>query len=243
MMGKIKIFLMNHTKPPLLFLHGALGISKDVEPLMDIFREKGFEAHGLTFSGHGDTAAPSTDFRIDQFAKDLDAYMRQKSLHAPVMFGHSMGGYVALYHKAHFEDSPIRMIFTYGTKFNWSADSVRRELPFLVPETLVEKFPQLVENLKKKHADNWKHLLRSTAHMMQHLEKLDGLTKEDLQDLKIPVTLMLGDQDRIVTTEETFLASSWIHRSEVKIVAHSKHELERTDLREISSIMMNKLEM
>ncbi|MFP5384951.1 MAG: alpha/beta fold hydrolase [Bacteriovoracia bacterium] len=233
---------MNKSKTPLLFLHGALGVAKDLEPLMTILQERGFETYSFNFSGHGINTPEPEEFRIDLFARDLETFLKQKNLKDPVVFGYSMGGYVALYHKANFEDSPIKQIFTYGTKFNWSPQAVTKELPMLVPETISEKFPHFALALKNKHGERWKQLLRSTAHMMQNLEKLDGLTREDLSDVDIPVYLILGDQDRMVTTEETQLTSSWIHHGTVKTLSHSKHELERSNLKEIANIITENLD-
>ncbi len=233
---------MEKSKQTILFLHGALGTAEDMSPLMAIVRERGFETLSLSFSGHGKNAADPAQFRIDLFANDLEKFIKQHDLKSPVIFGHSMGGYVALYHKANFEDSSIRRIFTYGTKFNWSEKAVSKELPMLNPVHLMEKFPHFAELLKQKHGERWKSLLLSTAHMMQNLERLDGLTREDMSDIDIPVVLILGDQDRVVTTEETLLTSSWLHHAQLKTVSHSKHELERTNLREIADIIEENLE-
>jgi esterase/lipase len=233
---------MDKSKLSLIFLHDALGTSGDLEPLMTVFREKGYTTYSFSFSGYGVNAQETSEFRIDLFARDLEKFIRLNSLQNPVIFGHALGGYVALYHKANFEDSPIKRIFTYGTKFNWSPDAVKKELPMLVPEHLTEKYPHVAEALKNKHGERWKHLLYSTAHMMQNLEKLDGLTREDLDEVDIPVVLILGDQDRIVTTEETNLTNSWLRYCNVKIVSHSKHELERSNLKEIAKIVIDGLE-
>jgi esterase/lipase len=227
---------------PILFLHDALGTSEDLKPLMDMMKEKGFETYTFNFSGHGKIAAEPSEFRIDLFARDLDQFIIAHDIIDPVVFGHSMGGYVALYHKANFEDSPIRMIYTYGTKFNWSPNAVTRELPMMNPEHVQEKFSQHAANLQNKHGERWKQLLRSTAHMMQNLERLDGLTKEDMSEIDIPVILILGDQDRMVSSEETQLTGSWLHHSQMKTISHSKHELERSNLKEIADIIEKNLE-
>jgi esterase/lipase len=229
-------------KPTLLFLHGALGTSQDLSGLMSIFQERGFETHSFNFSGHGLAAAEPPEFRIDYFAQDLEKFLTQHEFKNLVVFGYSMGGYVALYHKANFEDSPIKMIFTYGTKFNWSEKAVSKEIIMLNPEHVLEKFPHHAEALATKHGERWKQLMRSTAHMMQNLERLDGLTREDMAEIEIPVFLILGDQDRMVTSEETHLTSSWLPHSQVKTISHSKHELERSNLKEIANIVEENLE-
>lgn len=233
---------MNKNLPPIILLHGALGTAKDLEPIALHLNDKGYQTYSFNFSGHGKGAAIPQEFRIDQFAQDLDQFMRGHELVDPIVFGYSMGGYVALYHKANFHDSPIKMIFTYGTKFNWSEKAVMKELPMLNPEHLSEKFPQFIETLKEKHGETWKQLLLSSAHMMQHLEKLDGLTKEDLNEVDIPVYLILGDQDRMVSTEETQQVHSWLKHSQIKTLSHSKHELERSNLRELANIILDNLD-
>jgi pimeloyl-ACP methyl ester carboxylesterase len=233
---------MTKLNSPLVFLHGALGTAEDLSPLMIQLKERGHEVFSFNFSGHGQKATDPAQFRIDLFAHDLENFLKKYNIQDPVVFGYSMGGYVALYHKANFENSPIKMIFTYGTKFNWSDQAVSKELPMLDPDHLLEKFPQFADNLKSKHGERWKQLLRLTAHMMQNLERLDGLTREDMAEVGIPVFLIRGDQDRMVSTEETTLTATWLHRSQVKTISHSKHELERSNLKEIANLIEENLE-
>lgn len=228
---------MSAEKPAIIFLHAALGTSKELEPLMKILGDHGYRTLTFDFGGHGKTAPMPNDFRIDAFARELDQFIRTNKLTAPAVFGHSMGGYVALYHKANFEDSPITHVFTYGTKFNWSESAVAKELPMLVPEHIEEKFPVFRDILVDRHGERWKHLLRSTAHLMRNLEKLDGLTREDLAGIEIPVCLILGDQDRMVSSEETQLAHRHLHHSVVKTISHSKHDLDKANLKEIATVM------
>jgi pimeloyl-ACP methyl ester carboxylesterase len=226
----------------IILLHGALGTSKDLEGLIGPLQEKNYNTMTFDFAGHGATAKWPEEFRIDLFARELDKFIKDHKLQDVIVFGYSMGGYVGLYHFANYPDSPIKQIITYGTKFNWSENAVARELPMLDPEHLKEKFPSFADSLQAKHGDRWKALLRSTAHMMQNLEKLDGLTREDLAEVTIPVTFILGDQDRMVSSEETHLTASWLRRGQVKTLTHSKHELERSNLRELSNIIAEIIE-
>lgn len=232
---------MATSKQKIILLHGALGTSQDLKPLADLLTEHGFEPLSFNFSGHGAGTTWPDQFRIDLFAQDLEKYLVTHKLTKIPVFGYSMGGYVALYHKVNYENSPLSSIITYGTKFNWSESGVNKELPMLNPDHLSEKFPQFAESLIQKHGERWKSILRSTAHMMQNLQKIDGLTKEDLNDLDLPVTLILGDLDRMVTTEESHLSASWIPHCQVKTLTHSKHELERANLKELAQTIYDVL--
>lgn len=209
---------------------------------MDHLKERGYSPITFDFSGHGHQSAWPSEFRIDLFARDLEKFIVTHSLANVPVFGYSMGGYVALYHMANFENSPFSHVLTYGTKFNWSPQAVTKELPLLDPDHLKEKYPHFADALFEKHGERWKQLLRSSAHLMQNLERLDGLTKEDLHEIEVPVTLILGDQDRMVTTEETNFTASHLHHVQVKTLAHSKHELERSNLKELAKIIHSVLE-
>ena len=224
-------------KKNLILLHAELGIKEDLQPLKELLDDH-FNVHTFTFSGHGNVAAQD-EFRVEQFANELSEYIAKHNLTSPYVFGHGLGGYVALFHKANFEDSTIKKIFTYGTKFNWSPGVIAKELPLLDPQVVQEKFPHLAALFKKKHGDKWRWLLQSMAHLLQNLHKLDEITSDDLSEINVPVTLMLGDQDRVVSTEETQMAKKNLKLADIQIIAHSKHEMERANLKEISRIILN----
>lgn len=226
----------------IVFLHGALGTSKDLGPLMEIFQIKGYKTHTFNFFGHGTGSKNFEDFRVDSFAKALGLFFNSNNIKSSAIFGYSIGGYIALYHKAHFEDSPITSIITYGTKFNWSPKILANEMAMLDPEYIMSKMPQVADSLHEKHGEDWKMVLRSTAHMFQNLERLDGLSKEDLGDIDIPITLVHGDLDRNVTTEETILTSSWLKKGRMKTIVNSKHELDKANLKGLAEIIENTLE-
>lgn len=228
-------------KQSVLFLHDALGTSGDLRPLMDIIKEQGHEVLSFDFSGHGKSSPWPDEFRIDLFARQLETFLKSHQLRDVVIFGHSMGGYIALYHAANFENSPVSRIFTYGTKFNWGPETVAKETLALNPDTLAERYPEQVKLLHAKHGDRWKVLMLSTTHMIHHLEKLDGLTREDLADVMVPVTLMLGDQDRMVTSEETTSTKGKLREADLKTISHSKHDLERANLKEIAQVILGAL--
>lgn len=229
---------MSAEKTTILFLHGALGTSEDLFPLMDFFEKKGYRALSMNFSGHSKATRAALEFRIENFAQDLEDYIKKHQLRDPIVFGYSMGGYVALYHAAHFEDSSIRQIITYGTKFDWSEETLKNEIPKLDPTTLQSKSPEFVQSLAAKHGpDRWKTLLLSTAHMMQNLQRLDGLKEADLKDIQTSVLLLRGDEDRMVSSEETSLTASLIPHAKILSIPNSRHEIQKANIEAIALAM------
>lgn len=217
------------SKKTFLLLHGALATQSEMLPLKDLLSEKGHEVFHFTFSGHGKDSSIK-EFRIETFAQDIEEFIEKHQLSQVHLFGYSMGGYAALYYQVNAENPKASAITTYGTKFDWSEESIRKEIPKLDPELIAAKVPHFKEKLIESHGENWEKVLSNTAHMMEHLEKLDGLTEVDLNSIEIPVVLMLGEEDKMVSKSETQKAASSIKKSAVLPVANSPHDFSRADL-------------
>src|SRR5512147_461618 len=82
--------------PPLLFVQGALhGAWCWGVHFLDYFADHGFAAHAVNLRGHGQSDGPKSLrwTRIVDYVDDMKAAMRQLP-GAPVLIGHSMGGFI-----------------------------------------------------------------------------------------------------------------------------------------------------
>lgn len=79
---------------PLVFLHGYTDSWRSWAPLLAAL-PLSFRAVAPTQRGHGDSAKPSTNYRIGDFARDLRGVMNELRLESAVLVGHSMGSLVA----------------------------------------------------------------------------------------------------------------------------------------------------
>ena len=79
----------------ILLLHGALGSNRQLEPLKQVLNEN-CNFHTLCFEGHG-ARATGNPLRIEHFSNNLLEFLQETGLKKPLVFGYSMGGYVALY--------------------------------------------------------------------------------------------------------------------------------------------------
>jgi esterase/lipase len=213
----------------ILLLHGALATAQEMEPLKKLLPA---DTLSHTFQGHDNRPIPE-DFRIETFMEELDQYLLDHKLANVTVVGHSMGGYVALSHAALAENSPICRIVTYGTKFDWSEKALASMLATLHPEN-----EALMDYLKKKFQDKGLPLLLATTHMMAHLERLDGLLEADLQDVLIPVEIVLGEKDKVVTLEESQAMVEILPHGQLHILKESRHEMERADLAGLARIIL-----
>ena len=81
--------------PPLIILHGFLGMSDNWKTLGNLYAQNEFEVHLVDQRNHGKSFW-SANFNYDLLAEDLAAYINMHKLSAVHLLGHSMGGKTAM---------------------------------------------------------------------------------------------------------------------------------------------------
>lgn len=218
-----------------ILLHGALGAAKELEPLARQL-ESVVKIHVFEFSGHGKTAARESFF-IDQFSRELADYIQKNGIE-PVIFGYSMGGYVAL-HMLATSDIKIELLITLGTKFDWNESSSKKEASFLDPERLEQQVPQYAAYLKDLHEENWIEVVKNTKELMLQLGKNPILSEENLSLIKTPVHICRGELDKMVNEEESLWAKSAINEAIYEEFQGMKHPLHQIDPVQLATILKN----
>lgn len=216
-----------------IFLHGALGSSEQLQPLVEKFKSKypEFLSHSFDFSGHGKNAAVNNSesrFSIQQFSDDLLNYINSlKEKGSICIFGYSMGGYAALY-LAKDDPELISKIFTLGTKFAWNKETSEKESSMLDANKIEEKIPMFAKALKSRHGINgWKTVLINTAEMMNSLGEDPLLRSEDLKKVECKVSIAVGDNDNMVSIEESKAASESLKNGSFMILTDTLHPIEK----------------
>lgn len=211
----------------LILLHGAIGSSEQLRSLADELSTS-FIIHNPDFPGHGGNET-KIDFTIQYFAEHVKAYCQMQGIHSVSIFGYSMGGYVALYLARHYP-SLVKSIITLATKFVWDKEIAEKECNMLVPETIEKKIPAFAEILQQRHAPaDWKKVLHKTCTMLKKLGENNELNNEDLSAIAIPVLVMIGDRDKMVSIEETKEAYKQLSNSQLSVLPSTPHQIERTD--------------
>jgi len=208
----------------LIILHGALGAQSQFDQLVPQLKEH-FNVYTLDFDGHGTKSGIGSDFSIEWFAQNLKDFMQQNNLQKPLIFGYSMGGYVALKLESQ-EANSFEKIVTLGTKFDWNPESAEKEAKMLNAEKIEEKVPAFANYLKSLHGENeWKTLLQRTAKMMLELGSAPALKAADFGNIHIPVHLLLGEKDVMVTQEETKKIEELLANSSFEVIPDWVHPI------------------
>lgn len=212
-------------KQDLLLLHGALGDSTLFEPLLPLLSPH-FKLHRINFNGHG-TAPLADGFSIAHFSQQLMRYIDDQKLVKPLVFGYSMGGYVALQLLVDHPES-LGQLLTLGTKLYWTPESAEREVKLLDPETILHKVPKFAEVLAQRHqAIGWRQNMLLTAQMMLSLGNGDAFTLDQLRSIETPVVICLGEKDTMVGQEESQEAVDYLPNARFKVVSEWPHPLEK----------------
>lgn len=222
----------------ILLLHGALGARTQFETLQQLLA-KTYQVHTLNFEGHGDRATEKP-YSLDLFAQNLKDYLDQHNLKRVLVFGYSMGGYVALTlaksHPQYFEK-----IITLGTKFNWTPESAEKEVKLLNPEKIQEKVPAFAEALSKLHpATDWKTVMQKTAALMLELGNGKAFRDADFKAIAVPCVIGVGDQDAMVTREETQHVVGLIPNAAFYLLEKTIHPMDKLDVVRVANLIAEK---
>lgn len=210
--------------PNLILLHGALGHSEIFDSFISEL-SKYFTVYAPLFSGHGDTELTEKGITIEKYTQELKEFIEKENLNNVYIFGHSMGGYIALCY-ALDNPSTLNSIMTLGTKFDWTEEQAMKESKMLNPDVIADKVPKYAELLEKQHGLKWKQLLPAISEMMILLGKNPPL-KDQLETINFPVQIMVGDKDNMVTLEESMKAYRKLSKSKLAVLPDTKHPMDK----------------
>jgi len=213
---------------PILLLHGALGSRDQLKPLANVLKPD-HSVFRINFYGHGKAAPATHPFRLDAFADQVADWMDRQERKRINIFGYSMGGYVAL-QLARKHPEKVNRIVTLGTKLNWNPEGASKEINMLNPKLIEEKVPAFAAMLKDRHgADHWREMLKRTAEMMLDLGDGAAWSESDFKEVNVPVKLMLGTSDQMVTQAETERTAQWISGATMQLLPDVPHPIEKID--------------
>lgn len=212
----------------ILLLHGAAGSRENMQSL-ERSLSPDFAVESINFYGHGGTPYHS-EFSIELFAKQVLDWMQSAALDFVTIIGYSLGGYVGLYLAKNYPDK-VEKLVTLGTKLYWDVSVADKEIAKLDPETIEAKVPAFAQALEKLHSPvNWKTVLRQTASMLKDLGKFSPMRLTDFRSIQIPVLLIVGDRDRLVTMVETSTAFRELPKGQLAVMPSTPHAIEQTDV-------------
>lgn len=211
----------------IILLHGALGNKSQFDALSRLLTDN-FRVHNFNFYGH-DGDPPERDFSIELFTEQLADYiaLNISPEESFTIFGYSMGGYVALNYAKSSELTNF-IIITLATKLGWTPAGAAREAAMLNPVKIREKVPAFADSLACRYgSENWENVLERTAKFLISLGESPAVKPDDFGAINVPVRLMVGDKDNMVSIEETVTAYRKLKHGSLCVLPDVIHPIEK----------------
>jgi 3-oxoadipate enol-lactonase len=223
--------------PVVIFIHG-FPLNKSmwdlqIEALKDEYRVIAYDIRG-----HGDSDAGHEDFSLDVFANDLISFMDGLSIKKAAVCGLSMGGYIVL---NAIENNPERFEALILCDTHYAADT---------PEVRENRLV-VIENIKKNGLEDYAHesiknlfapvsllskdteitsvremivktsnlSIYNTLHALAKRKDTSGI----LSQIKIPVLILVGYEDKITPPEMAESMHKKINSSQMNIIENAGH--------------------
>lgn len=223
--------------PAIIFIHG-FPLNKSMwdgqlGALKDNYRVIAYDIRG-----HGNTGSSEENFSIDLFTNDLIFLMDALDLKKPALCGLSMGGYIALNAIGKFPEhfSALVLSDTQCTADSAEAKVKRIQTIENIHRSGVENYAE--ESLKKLFATVSfttkqqeiaavrKMIVQTTPQSLSYtlfaLAERKG-TCNKLQDIEVPVLIIVGEFDEITPLAAARLMHGKIQGAQLNILANSGH--------------------
>ncbi len=205
-----------------ILLHGALGCKSHWDHVLPHL-DTNHTYHNLNFPLHGKTASMKKGLTLADLSGFVSAYATEQQLGNYAIVGYSMGGYVGL-DLAIRHERGLKQLVTLGTKLNWSEHIAEEEIAKLS----IDNLALIHEKLEQEHGNAWQDVVFATHAIMRSIGQ-NPLNKEDFGKMQVPVCLLLGEKDKMVTQDETMAFAGSGGSCSYEVMPATPHLLERVD--------------
>lgn len=223
--------------PVIIFIHGfpfnKEMWNKQLEALSESFRVIAYDVRG-----HGNSYSGTDDFSIELFVNDLLLLMDAIEIEKATLCGLSMGGYIALKAMENFPqrfdslvlcdtnctaDSPeakekrmkaIEIILEKGVA-KFADDSIKN---FFAAESFIKKKDVIAEVREIMVNTTEKSVIKTLLALSRRLETCSTLCK-----IKVPVLILVGEEDKITPPEAAQFMKNEIHGSVMSVIENAGH--------------------
>jgi pimeloyl-ACP methyl ester carboxylesterase len=204
-----------------------------VEPLKDNYRLIMYDIRG-----HGNSDAGNEDFSIDLFANDLIGLMDALKIDKAILCGLSMGGYIALNATIKYPERFVALVLSDTQCIADTPEAKEKRMKAIesIRKTGVEKYAG--ESIKNLFAPESFRLRKAEIAVVREMivktseqtlcNTLNALsvrkeTCSNLTDIKIPVLIMAGKEDKITPPAAAQFMFGKIKGSLLYIIDHAGH--------------------
>jgi len=195
----------------IILLHGFLSSKEDLYFLAEKLSKKGYDVLSLDMYAHGESEGNFTDLTISKCVSDLhdiiSSFKEMKTYSSYSLFGHSMGGYIAL---------------SYCSKY--------KDINSIILSAPVSDFNDLFKTANLKEWKENNILSDKNLGLNIHLNYdffIDGLelfNYNKANEIYVKTLIIHGSDDSVVSIEQSKNLSSALKHSTLYIVSNAEHD-------------------
>lgn len=224
---------------PIILLHGWIN-SWDVwrEIMITLAETKRYRVYALDFWGFGDSAkasqTQSATFHIESYVEMVHQFMDSLGIQSAPIFGHSMGGTVALQTSLAYPARVEKVALVGSPIIGKSLHPFLQLAGYGTVAKLVWRYPIMLHSImrillakdsKKVRTMIFRDVKRTTIESF--FRSIGDLRDTDLRSqlptLNIPTLGIYGAKDKIVSPMNADLLRSGVKSVEVEVMDHSRH--------------------
>ena len=180
--------------PPLLLLHGNGEDGSYFVHQMDAFSLH-YTVYAIDTRGHGRSPRGDAPFTMEQFAKDLLAFMDEEAIQKANILGFSDGGNIALTFALAHPERVDRLILN-GANLDPSGVKLHIQIPIVLGYALASLFARISPGAKR------------SAEILGLMVKEPHIPAQALETLYIPTLVIVGTRDMIRDAHTLLIAGS-----------------------------------
>jgi 3-oxoadipate enol-lactonase len=199
---------------PIVLIHGFCGSRDYWQELVPLLKEE-YRLVAVDLRGHGNSPCSEGQFEIEDMAVDIFALMKKLNLDGVYVFGHSLGGYITLALAEQFPDMVKGFSLVHSTAFPDSEEAKAGRLQSVktIGERGIKEFvdglvPKLFADQSDSHIETAKRIgyktsiIGATGSLLAMRNRVDR--NHVLKNTNVPVLLLAGGKDKIISPEKTF---------------------------------------
>ncbi len=223
--------------PVVILIHGFPFNRTMWEQQVEVLKEK-YRVIAYDVRGHGNSDAGKDEFSVGLFARDLISLMDELKIEKAILCGLSMGGYIALHAIENYSERINALILCDTTCKADTSEGIDKRMKAIksIRESGVEAyadsnlknfFAQSSFTTRKEEIARVRQMMVSTSEQTI-VDTLLALSKRKetcnfLPEIKIPVLLLVGEEDIITPPGTAEFMREKIKSSELQIVKHAGH--------------------
>jgi 3-oxoadipate enol-lactonase len=226
-----------HGSPVIIFIHG-FPFNKSMWDLQVVSLKDDYRLITYDIRGHGNSDSGDEVFSIDLFVNDLISFMDALKIDKAILCGLSMGGYIAINAAARYKERFDALILTDTQCLADTPEAKEKRIKSIesIRKDGVEKYAgESIKNLfasesflnRVKEVEEVREMIVKTSVQSLCSTLLALSSRKEtchiLSEIKVPVLIMVGNEDKITPPAAARFMHENIKGSLLKIIDHAGH--------------------